>query len=94
MTGGWDFTIDDSSAYISYYPAGTFLQQSEMITRLISFCAEDSGRGNTTSHGWNPYYSGSGGLLNSSTPFGSWAAGQSLHITSLDGASLGFEFYG
>lgn len=70
-----------------------------MVARLRALCSlrvEDSGLGNTTSHGWNPFYSGSGGLLNASSTgnYGSWAAGQSLHITSLDGASLSFEFYG
>lgn len=63
---------------------------------IDQFGSEDSGLGNTTSLGWNPYYSGSGGLLNASSEsnYGSWASGQSLHITSLDGASLAFEFYG
>lgn len=69
----WNFTIDDSSSYITYTPHG------------------DGGLGNWTQTGWQPWYSGSGGFCSSG---GNEALGQSLHITSLPGASLEFEFYG
>lgn len=46
--------------------------------------------------GWDPYWTGSGGFLSASSEdnYGKAASGRSLHITSLDGASLAFQFYG
>lgn len=57
---------------------------------------EDTGLGNGTAIGWDPYWKGSGGFLSASSVenYGKQAFGQSLHITCLDGASLAFQFYG
>ncbi|KAH9935601.1 uncharacterized protein B0H18DRAFT_418127 [Fomitopsis serialis] len=57
--------------------------------------SEDTGLGNNTSLGWDPYWGGSGGFLPvSDQSYGRGASGQSLHVTTLDGASLSFEIYG
>ncbi|CCM03671.1 uncharacterized protein FIBRA_05815 [Fibroporia radiculosa] len=51
----------------------------------------DGGLFNQTLTSWQPYYAASGGFC---TDGGNDASGPSSHLTSLYGASLGFEFYG
>lgn len=51
----------------------------------------DGGADNFIQLGWQPWYSGSGGY---NTAGGNDADGQSLHITSMHGASVGLEFSG
>ncbi|KAI0673625.1 hypothetical protein C8Q78DRAFT_1076611 [Trametes maxima] len=51
----------------------------------------DGGVGDWTSTGWQPWFSGSGGFIQSGGEYGS---GTSMHLTAFSGAQLNFQFYG
>ncbi|KAK7044364.1 hypothetical protein R3P38DRAFT_3176627 [Favolaschia claudopus] len=70
-TPSWNFTIDDTSPFLTYTPF-----------------ADSSNSG--LPNGWIPWYQTSGFLTKNGNP----GVGTSYHITSLNNASVAFDFYG
>jgi hypothetical protein len=68
-----NFTVEDFSPTVSYYPRGDTFSAPNL------------------SAGWNPYWQDPGF---SGATTGSTGSGTSLHITSLDGASLQIQWKG
>ncbi|KAK7039722.1 hypothetical protein R3P38DRAFT_2614336 [Favolaschia claudopus] len=75
-TPSWNFTIDDTSPFLTYSPS-------------FSHSVSDSSNSGLP-NGWIPWYQTSGFLTKNGNP----GVGTSYHITSLNNASVAFDFYG
>lgn len=88
----WNFTIDDSSPYLTYGPycechSSLSLSPCQWPSYLRSSCLAD---GFSPEVGWQTWYSGSG--YDAATD--SRGVGDSYHVTSLGGAYMSLQFYG